>query len=296
LRDLLGLSASYELPNSHKVIEESFLSGTSRFAGNTSLVAPELRTQSVYHFAPPATVTVGAMTHVWLVTGAIEARYVDYTAMEVTSSASSLADRTLVNKRIKDELDRVLDWNAGAEARCRSPTRPARTHLLTFTVQGGSGRTRNTSRSAPLRRERHVSVRHRLRVRLARGEQGSADRRARQRQRRRRPDVPVHDASLCRRRLRRDSATRCLDALRLERYTILLDIIHAGSASFQMMHPWRGSRSRNAVLAATFVLRSSPVWERRKRNPSPDPARHDRHAAEKEVRQRYRRRVHPRVA
>ena len=117
LHDLLGLSASFELPSSHEVTEEAFLSGMSRFSGNTSRVVSDARAASTYHFKPPAKMTFGAMAHLAIVTGTVQATYVDYTSMQLTSGGGALPNRTLINKRIKEELTDVIDWNLGAEVR-----------------------------------------------------------------------------------------------------------------------------------------------------------------------------------
>jgi hypothetical protein len=57
------------------------------------------------------------MVNMWIVTGTAEATYVDYTTVRITSGAGALPDRTLINKRINDELAAVLNLNLGAEVR-----------------------------------------------------------------------------------------------------------------------------------------------------------------------------------
>jgi len=115
--DLLGVSASFKMPAPQKVTEEAFVGGRSEFAGNQSIVVPETYTSSSYKFQAPTEVTVGAMANLWLVTGTLEANYVDYDAITVTSGLGSLPERTAVNKRIKEDLMAVINWNAGAEVR-----------------------------------------------------------------------------------------------------------------------------------------------------------------------------------
>lgn len=115
-KNLIGLSTSFHLPGIHEVEEETFVGGSSQFATN-SVVVPQTKTTSKYKFRPPGQVTAGAMTNLWIITGTAEATFVDYSGMEVTSVAGTLADQTLINKRIKDELRSVVNLNLGAEVR-----------------------------------------------------------------------------------------------------------------------------------------------------------------------------------
>jgi hypothetical protein len=117
LANFIGLSASFKLPNSHKVSEEIFVTGRSQFAANRSIVVPETKSTSTYFFKPPAEMTLGAMMNLWILTGTAEASYVDYAAMEITSGVGDLPERTAINKRIKDELAAVVNLNLGAEFR-----------------------------------------------------------------------------------------------------------------------------------------------------------------------------------
>ena len=117
LANFIGVSASFKVPSSHKVEENTFASGLSHFAANRSLAVPETETASLYHFTPPSEVTVGAMTNLWIITGTAEASYVDYSSMKITDGVGDLPDRTEINKRIKDELSAVLNLNAGLEFR-----------------------------------------------------------------------------------------------------------------------------------------------------------------------------------
>ncbi len=117
LANFIGVSASFKVPSSHKVEEEVFISGTSQFGSNRSIVVQETATASSYHFSPPSEVTVGAMANLWILTATAEASYVDYSAMKITSGAGDLPDRTEINKRIKDDLAAVVNLNAGAEFR-----------------------------------------------------------------------------------------------------------------------------------------------------------------------------------
>ncbi len=117
LENFIGLSASFKLPNSHKVSEDIFISGRSQFASNRSIVVPETKSTSAYFFKPPAEMTLGAMVNLWILTGTAEASYVDYAAMQITSGVGDLPERTAINKRIKDELAAVVNLNLGAEFR-----------------------------------------------------------------------------------------------------------------------------------------------------------------------------------
>ena len=116
-RNFIGLSASFKIPVSQEVRETSFISGVSRFANSQSLVAPESLAFSSYKFKPATEMTFGAMVNLWIVTGTAQATYVDYTAMTITSGLGGAPAQTAVNKRIKEELARVLNLNLGAEVR-----------------------------------------------------------------------------------------------------------------------------------------------------------------------------------
>jgi hypothetical protein len=116
LWSLLGVSASFKVPIPHEIQEESVLGGNSQFA-TARIVDPGTRLDHSYKFRPPVEMVFGAMAHLWLVTGTAEVTYIDYTSMEITDGAGDLADRTLMNKRIKDDLSRVTNLNVGAEVR-----------------------------------------------------------------------------------------------------------------------------------------------------------------------------------
>jgi len=116
LWNFIGVSASFHLPAPQKIRQETFSTGTSTFASHT-FVDPGSRSVSTFHYQPPTEMTVGAMTHLWIVTGAAEATYVDYPSMRVTSGGGEIQDRTLLNKRINDELAAQINLNLGAEVR-----------------------------------------------------------------------------------------------------------------------------------------------------------------------------------
>jgi long-subunit fatty acid transport protein len=115
--DVIGLSASFKLPDQHKVSEDVFVSGTSRFAGNRSIVVPQTESRTNWFFKPPAELTVGAKVNLGIIMGTAEATYVDYTSMQVLSGVGTLPDRTAINKQIKEDLATVINLNAGAEVR-----------------------------------------------------------------------------------------------------------------------------------------------------------------------------------
>jgi hypothetical protein len=115
--NLIGLSASFKVPNPHKVTEDLFVSGTSYFDTTRSIIVAESKTTTSYSLRPPTEMTMGAMVNLWILTGTAEASYVDYSAMQLTSGAGGASGRTRVNKRIKDELGSVLNVNVGTEFR-----------------------------------------------------------------------------------------------------------------------------------------------------------------------------------
>jgi hypothetical protein len=117
LANLVGISGSIHLPASQKVSENFFTGGISHFAGNTSIVAPDIKTVSTYRFQPPAEVTAGGMVNLWIVTGTLEATYVDYSALRLTEGPGTDPERTLLNKKINDEMAPVINYNFGTEVR-----------------------------------------------------------------------------------------------------------------------------------------------------------------------------------
>jgi hypothetical protein len=117
LENFISLSASFKAPTSHRVNEDVFISGKSQFSGNHSIVVPETKSTSSYYFSPPAEMTLGAMVNLWILTGTLQASYVDYADMKITGGVGELPARTQINKRIKDELSAVVNLNMGAEFR-----------------------------------------------------------------------------------------------------------------------------------------------------------------------------------
>ena len=117
LENFIGLSAFFKIPTANRVDEDLFLSGKSRFAANRSIVVSETQSSSSYSFTPPAEMTLGGMVNLWILTATAEASYINYSDMKITSGVGELPDRTLINKRIKDELSAVVNLNAGVEFR-----------------------------------------------------------------------------------------------------------------------------------------------------------------------------------
>jgi hypothetical protein len=117
LENFIGLSAAFKTPAPHKVDEDVFITGRSQFAGNHSIAIPETTSTSSYSFSPPTEITLGAMMNLWILTGTLEASYVDYSDVKITSGLGDVPDRTKVNKQIKDQLKAVVNLNAGVEFR-----------------------------------------------------------------------------------------------------------------------------------------------------------------------------------
>jgi hypothetical protein len=114
--NFIGISASFTLPTAYTVSEIRSVSGTAEYeAGRVLEVLPSENERS-YRVRPPAEATVGAMVNLWILTGTLEATYIDYTQIEPTSGFS-LADRSLGIKEVKTELTQVVNINGGAEFR-----------------------------------------------------------------------------------------------------------------------------------------------------------------------------------
>jgi long-subunit fatty acid transport protein len=71
---------------------------------------------SEYRLLPPFEGTVGASVNLWILTGTAEATYVDYSETMLTGG-TDIPEESEINKRIKEELTRVVNLNVGAEFR-----------------------------------------------------------------------------------------------------------------------------------------------------------------------------------
>ncbi len=114
--NFIGLSASFKVPFAHLIDRTQYVSGTSSFSSGSVIDVNQTGVSTSYQITPPYEGTIGAMVNLWILTGAAEATYVDYSQMKV-SGGLSFPDESDINKRIKDEFTRVVNLNIGAEFR-----------------------------------------------------------------------------------------------------------------------------------------------------------------------------------
>ncbi len=114
VENFIGVSASFKVPFAHSINETRYLSGSSSFASGTVIDVSPTPSTLDYRISPPYEVTVGAMTNISSVTGAAEVTYVDYTQMKL-SGGVDFPMQSDINKRIKEEFTRVLNFNIGGE-------------------------------------------------------------------------------------------------------------------------------------------------------------------------------------
>jgi len=114
--NFIGIGASFKLPTPHTVSEIRSVSGTAEYAAGRILEVIPSESERSYRVRPPAEATLGAMVNLWILTGALEATYIDYTQIEPTRGFS-LAERSLGIKEVKSELTQVININGGAEFR-----------------------------------------------------------------------------------------------------------------------------------------------------------------------------------
>ncbi len=114
--NFIAISASFKVPFVHSVTGTRYLSGTSTYKTGAVIDVNPQATPLSYKITPPYEATAGAMVNLWILTGAAEVTYVDYTQMKYSGGYDFTAESG-VNKRIKDEFTRVLNMNVGAEFR-----------------------------------------------------------------------------------------------------------------------------------------------------------------------------------
>jgi long-subunit fatty acid transport protein len=114
--NFIGISASFTLPTAYTISEIRSVGGTAEYAAGRVLEVTPSEAEQRYRVRPPSEITVGTMVNLWILTGALEATYIDYTQIEPTSGLS-LATRSLGIKEVKSELTQVININGGAEFR-----------------------------------------------------------------------------------------------------------------------------------------------------------------------------------
>lgn len=116
LENFIGVSVAFKAPLPHTVFETRYQSGSTLFSAGNAIGVDPVPATSEYQLLPPYEATVGASINLWFLTGTAEATYVDYSAMLVTGGMD-IPEQSDINKRIKDEMTRVVNLNAGAEFR-----------------------------------------------------------------------------------------------------------------------------------------------------------------------------------
>jgi long-subunit fatty acid transport protein len=114
--NFIGISASFKAPFRHKISETRNLSGYADYAGGRRVEVAPTETQLAYTTIPAYEATVGAMVNLWILTGTLEATYVDYTQIDFPSGLP-LQVRSLAIKEVKEKLTPVVQLNGGAEFR-----------------------------------------------------------------------------------------------------------------------------------------------------------------------------------
>jgi len=114
--NFIGISAAFKAPFNHQVTEMRSLSGYADYEGGRRVEVPEALTEVRYSTVPAYEATVGAMVNLWILTGALEATYIDYTQIDFPSGLP-LSTRSLAIKEVKERFTPVVNLNGGAEFR-----------------------------------------------------------------------------------------------------------------------------------------------------------------------------------
>ena len=114
--NFIGISASFKAPFAHKISETRNLSGYADYAGGRRVEVAPTETNLSYTTIPAYEATLGAMVNLWILTGTLEATYVDYTQIDFPSGLP-LQVRSLALKELNERLAPVVQLNGGAEFR-----------------------------------------------------------------------------------------------------------------------------------------------------------------------------------
>jgi hypothetical protein len=113
--NFIGISVAFKAPFAHKISEIRNLSGYADYEDRRIEAVPAQTTLN-YTAIPAYEATVGAMVNLWILTGTLEATYVDYTQLDFPSGLP-LPTRTLALKQVKEVFTPVVNLNGGAEFR-----------------------------------------------------------------------------------------------------------------------------------------------------------------------------------
>ncbi|MCK5571367.1 MAG: hypothetical protein KAJ12_01340, partial [Bacteroidetes bacterium] len=114
--NFVAISAAFKVPTPHTVSEIQNVSGYAQYEVGRLASTAGIETETLYKVTPPYEATVGAMINLWILTGTLEATYVDYTQIDF-SGGLELPQRTLAIKEVKEKLTQVVNINGGAEFR-----------------------------------------------------------------------------------------------------------------------------------------------------------------------------------
>jgi hypothetical protein len=114
--NFVAISAAFRVPTPHTVSEIQNVSGFAQYEAGRLASTAGIETETLYKVTPPYEATVGAMINLWILTGTLEATYVDYTQIDF-SGGLELPQRTLAIKEVKEKLTQVVNINGGAEFR-----------------------------------------------------------------------------------------------------------------------------------------------------------------------------------
>jgi len=116
-QNFVAISVAFKVPTAHSVSEIRNVSGFAEYEQGTLVNQRGMETETLYKVTPPYEATVGAMINLWILTGTLEATYVDYTQMTFSGGNIELPQRTLAIKEVKESLTQVININGGAEFR-----------------------------------------------------------------------------------------------------------------------------------------------------------------------------------
>ncbi len=116
LWNFIGVAVSFKTPTHFTIIENYTYQAVSRFAkGYTQDYLMEEKDKR-YKISTPFEFTAGAMVNLWIVTGALQATYIDYSQIQYEGGLD-YTDQASVNKYLKANHEGALRLNGGLEFR-----------------------------------------------------------------------------------------------------------------------------------------------------------------------------------
>ncbi len=113
--NFIGIGGSVKTPTVFSITEDHYFSGTSTFA-TSNIVEVDTVISNAYTIQSPYEFTVAADVNLWIMTGAAEITYIDYTQMKF-SDGLDVPQRSGLNKEIIDTYTQTFNVKIGAEFR-----------------------------------------------------------------------------------------------------------------------------------------------------------------------------------